>query len=60
MLLRGEKAGETKTTRKDFTNMHKRPTEIYIDALMQTADVTIANNGSSEELYKQIEGLVTL
>lgn len=59
-LLRGEKADELGTTREEFKKLHERPTEIYIDELIEKADSTITNNGTLEDLKKQVAQILKM
>ena len=55
---RGENSDDTSKTWEQFQADHKLETEVYIPELLKQADVTIDNNGSLEDLYKQLEKLV--
>ncbi len=55
MIGRGEKHGENETTYEQFLEQHKGPTESAIPSLKQHATVTIDNNGTLEDLEKQVE-----
>lgn len=55
MISRGEKHGENETTYEQFLEQHKGPTESAIPSLKQHATVIIDNNGSLEDLEKQIQ-----
>ncbi len=51
---RGTK-GEGKMTYKRFLEIEKRPTEKPIDRTMKMANFSLDNNGTKEELYRQID-----
>lgn len=55
MIARGEKHGENETTFEQFLEQHKGPTESVIPSLKQHANVVIDNNGSLEDLEKQVK-----
>ena len=55
---RGENADDISKTWEQFQADHKLETEVYIPELLKQADVTIDNNGSLEDLYKQLDKLV--
>lgn len=58
MKLRNENTGDAEKTYGEFMEDHERETEITIPAVMETATYSLDNNGSLEELYKQIDLLV--
>lgn len=58
LVARGENAGDSEKTWEQFLEEHKAATEIDIPKLMEAADIKINNNGSIEELYKQLDNLV--
>jgi dephospho-CoA kinase len=58
LVLRNENEGDIKKTFEDFLNDHKRETELTIPEVMGYAKEKIDNNGSLEELYKQIDGII--
>ena len=55
---RGENSDDTSKTWEQFQADHKLETEVYIPELLKQADVTIDNNGSLEDFYKQLDKLV--
>ncbi|MBU1202919.1 AAA family ATPase [Patescibacteria group bacterium] len=58
LRARGENSDDKEKTWEQFQAEHKAETEIYIPDLMKQADITINNNGTLEELYKQLDKLV--
>ena len=58
LVARGENAGDAEKTWEQFLEEHKAATEIDIPKLMASADIKIDNNGSVEDLYKQLDGLI--
>lgn len=58
LIKRAENPGDTEKTYEDFLEDHKAETEITIPDLMKQADFTIDNNGTLEDLYKQLDELV--
>ena len=57
-LKRGEKAGETDLSKEEFDALEKRPAEIHVPEVMNMADATIDNNGSMEDLKKNIDEVI--
>lgn len=55
---RGEKQGEENLSFEDFKEQEQGPTEKMISELAQEARYTINNNGSLEDLYKEIENIL--
>lgn len=55
---RGENPDDATLTMEQFTANHERSTEKSIAEIAERATERIDNNGSSEELYKQIDALV--
>lgn len=55
---RNEKPGDQEKTWEDFQKEDVAETEITIPELMKQADVTVDNNGTLEEFYKQLDELV--
>lgn len=53
--IRGEKAGEDKTTFEQFLKEEQVETELFIPQIGSRADVKINNNGSLEEYEKQVK-----
>ncbi|RJQ35440.1 hypothetical protein C4566_00780 [Candidatus Parcubacteria bacterium] len=58
LVKRGENTDDTSKTFEQFQKEHEAETEIYIPELMKQADVTIDNNGSVEDFYKQLDKLI--
>ena len=58
LRARAENPGDAEKTWEQFQKEHEAETEIYIPELMKQADVTIDNNGTLEDLYKQIDKLI--
>jgi len=58
LVGRNEKQDDKMKTFEEFKNDHKLETETTIRELKDTADAVIDNNGSVEELYKQIDGVI--
>ena len=56
---RAENSGDQEKTWEQFQKEHEAETEIYIPELMKQADVTVNNDGTLEELYKQLDKLIT-
>lgn len=58
LISRGENPGDKEKTWDSFLTEHQAVTEIDIPKLMAAADIKIDNNGSLEDLYKQLDKLV--
>lgn len=58
-LQSAEKAGEELQTFEDFLQSQKKKTELLIAEIGQSADYQIINESSIEELYAQIEGIIS-
>lgn len=58
LVSRGENAGDKEKTWEQFLAEHQAATEIDIPKLMAVADIKIDNNGSLEDLYRQLDKLV--
>jgi len=58
LKVRGENSDDNSKTWEEFQEDHKLETEASIPEVMTKADVTINNNGSLEELHKQLDELV--
>lgn len=52
---RAEKPEESTLTFEEFTALENRSTEVSARKLMDRAEITIDNNGSIEDLYRQID-----
>ncbi len=59
MLARNENAGDHEKTFADFEADHKRETEITIPEVMAAAKYHLKNNGSLEELYQQLDKIIS-
>jgi dephospho-CoA kinase len=58
LVKRGENVGESEKTYEQFIADHQTETELTIPEVMSKADLRINNDGSFEDLYKQIDELV--
>ncbi|MFA6307891.1 MAG: AAA family ATPase [Patescibacteria group bacterium] len=58
LIKRSENTDDITKTFEQFKKEHEAETEIYIPELMKQADFTIDNNGTLEELYKQLDKLL--
>jgi dephospho-CoA kinase len=58
MVLRNENQGDGEKTFEQFMKEHEAETEISIPAIMSLATYSLDNNGSIEDLYKQIDELL--
>jgi dephospho-CoA kinase len=58
LRLRGENLGDANKSWEEFQKDHELETELTIPPVMKTADITISNNGSLEDLYKQLDELL--
>ncbi|MBD3251485.1 AAA family ATPase [Candidatus Uhrbacteria bacterium] len=56
--VRGEKPEESTLTFEAFEALEQRSTELTAKALLGKADLTLDNNGSFNDLYKQIDQYV--
>jgi len=59
MKTRGENAGETEMSWEAFMEEEKAPTEIAIPELGATAEFVVENDGSFEELYAKVDGIIS-
>ena len=59
VLGRGQNAGESQISFEQFKENEKAEAESLIDEVRKEAKFTIANNGTPEELYQQIELILT-
>lgn len=55
---RGEKPGEEHMSFEDFQKLDQRSTEVSTQQLLEKTSIIFDNNGSFEELYKQIDDYV--
>lgn len=58
LVVRNENPGDAEKTWEQFLEEHKAATEINIPKLMETADIKINNDGTLEDLYKQLDKLL--
>lgn len=58
LVARGEKVDDRTKTYEAFLADHQLPTELSILEIMNQADLTIDNNGSQEELFRQLDKIV--
>ncbi|MBF8280868.1 MAG: hypothetical protein HW383_641 [Candidatus Magasanikbacteria bacterium] len=58
MVKRGENEDDRGKTFEQFTNDHQKPTEVLIADLAKSAEATLDNNGTIENLYRQIDELL--
>ena len=58
LVKRGENVGESEKTYEQFMADHQTETELTIPEVMAKADLRINNDGSFEDLYRQIDELV--
>jgi len=58
LTKRGEKSDDNNKTFEQFLEDHKRSTELTIDEIASQATEHIDNNGSLEDLYRQLDELI--
>ncbi|MDO9231074.1 MAG: AAA family ATPase [bacterium] len=58
IIKRGENSDDLKKTFEEFKKDHEREAELQIKDLKNHAEYVIDNNGSLEELYKQIDEII--
>ena len=58
IIKRGENSDDNNKTFEEFKKDHQREAEMQIGSLKKEADVIIDNNGTFEELYRQLDNLV--
>jgi dephospho-CoA kinase len=58
MKIRNENAGDAEKTYEDFMKDHQRETEATIPEVMSKADFALNNDGTFEDLHRQIEELL--
>lgn len=58
LKVRGENSDDTSKTWEQFQKDHELETEISIPPVMAKADVVVNNDGTLEELYKQLDALI--
>ena len=59
IIKRGENKDDNTKTFEEFQKDHKQPTEVTIPEVMSHATLSIDNNGTLEELHKQLDKLVS-
>jgi dephospho-CoA kinase len=59
MKLRNENAGDDQKTFEEFLKDHEAEADKQIPEVMKTAKYSIDNNGSFEDLYKQIDEIIS-
>ncbi len=58
MVARNENPGEADKTYEDFLADHQKETEITIPEIMATAEFSLDNNGTLDDLYAQIDKIL--
>jgi dephospho-CoA kinase len=58
MVKRNENPGDNEKTFEQFLKDHETEADSQVPSVMKTAKYSINNNGTFEELYKQIDELV--
>lgn len=58
LLARGENFGDTEKSFEEFQADHKLNTEQTIGVLKETADHIIINDGSLEDLQREVDGII--
>jgi len=58
LILRKENPGDENKTYEQFLEDHKKEADSQVPIVMAQADLEINNNGSLEDLYKQIDQIV--
>lgn len=58
MKLRNENEGDENKSYDEFMKEHEKGTEVEIPNLLEKADFVIDNNGSMEELYRQVDNII--
>ncbi len=58
LIKRGENADDNSKTYEEFLADHQKPTEVTIAAVVELAKEHLDNNGSAEDLQKQIDELI--
>ncbi|MFC1645265.1 AAA family ATPase [Patescibacteria group bacterium] len=56
---RGENADDNSKTFEEFEDDHKREAELQIKGLKEDADFVVNNNGTFDDLYNQVEDILT-
>ncbi len=57
-VIRNENEGDDKKTFEEFINDHESEADSLIPVVMKEAKYSIDNNGTKEDLYKQIDNIV--
>ena len=58
MILRGENSGEKQKTFEEFLTEREQEAEIQIRSLKKMADFVLDNNGSQDDLKKQVDEML--
>jgi len=58
LLARKENAGDEAKTYEDFLADHKKEADSQVPIVMAQADLEIDNNGSLEDLYRQVDQII--
>lgn len=58
LILRKENPGDENKTYEEFLADHKNEADAQVPIVMAQADLEITNNGSLEDLYKQIDQII--
>jgi len=58
IIKRGENLDDNNKTLKEFEKDHQREAELQIKDLKNKADIIIDNNGTFEDLYKQVDEII--
>jgi len=59
LMERTENQGDTQKTYEEFLSDHQKEADAHIPEVMEHAIAAIDNNGDMNELYQQIEALLT-
>jgi dephospho-CoA kinase len=60
MLERNENAGDTEKTFEKFMAEHEAESDREVPIVMAQAKIKIDNNGGTEDLYRQIDGFISI
>jgi dephospho-CoA kinase len=58
LLSRGQNEDDSSKTYEDFLNDENKEADKQIPEIMEKAEITIDNNGTTEDLYEQIEKII--
>lgn len=58
LILRKENPGDENKTYEEFLADHKKEADSQVPVVMAQADLEITNNGSLEDLYKQVDQII--